>query len=241
MQILLYNILKIQDQNVFGNLSSIPIIFVEEYLAQNLPNSDVSKSGHLFVLVHGYQGNALDIKTYKNCLYLRYPDASFLCSTINENKTDENIKVMGERLAEEIRRTIMRLAPNIIYRISFIGHSMGGLIMRACLPFLEVYKSKMHTFLTFSSPHLGLFYPQSKLVRIGMSLMNSLSSSSSIDELLLNDTKNPFDSYLYKLSKENGLNWFKNVVLVSSFQDTYSPYESAKIEICLQALEDKNE
>lgn len=36
-----------------------------------------------------------------------------------------------------------------------------------------------------------------------------------------------------------GLQYFKNVVLVGSLQDRYVPYHSARIEMCKTALKDK--
>jgi hypothetical protein len=53
------------------------------------------------------------------------------------------------------------------YRLSFIGHSLGGLIIRACLHKLPEYFDKFFTFLTFSSPHLGFMFHSSKKIDIG--------------------------------------------------------------------------
>jgi hypothetical protein len=33
---------------------------------------------------------------------------------------------------------------------------MGGIIIRAALPHLSEFKERMHTFITLSSPHLGI-------------------------------------------------------------------------------------
>ena len=38
-------------------------------------------------------------------------------------------------------------------------------------------------------------------------------------------------SVIYQLSKMPGLNWFKHVILVSSYQDSYAPFDSARIQI----------
>ena len=59
---------------------------------------------------------------------------------------------------------------NTLARISFIGHSLGGLIIRASLPYLEQFKLKVHTFITFSSPHLGYMYNSSTIITTGMKL-----------------------------------------------------------------------
>ena len=37
-----------------------------------------------------------------------------------------------------------------------------------------------------------------------------------------------------------GLGWFKHIVLVSSYQDSYAPFESARIQICNQAKANKD-
>lgn len=48
-----------------------------------------------------------------------------------------------------------------------IGHSLGGLIIRASLPYLKEYKNQFFTFMTLSTPHLGLLYGKSSLVDAG--------------------------------------------------------------------------
>ena len=51
---------------------------------------------------------------------------------------------MGQKLAEEVKRWIKDWFPkNQFEKLSFIGHSLGGLIIRAALPHLENYKDKM--------------------------------------------------------------------------------------------------
>jgi pimeloyl-ACP methyl ester carboxylesterase len=47
---------------------------------------------------------------------------------------------MGTRLAHEVREFISDWGPaKRVTRISFIGHSMGGLIIRGALPMLEEF------------------------------------------------------------------------------------------------------
>lgn len=55
-------------------------------------------------------------------------------------------------------------------RLSFVGHSLGGLILRAALPYLETFEENFFTFLTFSSPHLGFLFSSSKMVNAGIQL-----------------------------------------------------------------------
>lgn len=54
---------------------------------------------HLWVLVHGYQGNCQDMKMIKNNIALAFPEIMFLMSTANEDQTEGDIGEMGLRLA----------------------------------------------------------------------------------------------------------------------------------------------
>ena len=56
----------------------------------------------------------------------------------------------------------------------------------------------------------------------------------------MDDTKNSEDSCLFKLSQYDGLEWFKHLVLVSSYQDQYAPFDSARIQICKEATQDRS-
>ena len=53
-------------------------------------------------------------------------------------------------------------------RISFIGQSLGGLIIRAALPHLEEFKDKFYTYISLSSPHLGYMFHSNTLFNAGM-------------------------------------------------------------------------
>jgi len=84
--------------------------------------------------------------------------------------------------------------------LSFIGHSLGGLIIRAALPYLDCYSSKMHLFMTFSSAHLG-YMNSSRLIDTGMWLMRQWKRSKCLQELSLADAPDIKDSFIFKLSK----------------------------------------
>lgn len=57
---------------------------------------------------------------------------------------------------------------------SFIGHSLGNLIIRSVLtrPRFKYYLNKLHTFLSLSGPHLGTLYNSSALVNTGKVLFS---------------------------------------------------------------------
>jgi hypothetical protein len=52
---------------------------------------------------------------------------------------------------------------------SFIGHSLGNLIIRSALsrPQMAELLPKLHTFLSLSGPHLGTLFNSSGLVNMG--------------------------------------------------------------------------
>jgi hypothetical protein len=45
----------------------------------------------------------------------------------------------------------------------------------------------------------------------------------------MEDHKDIEETFLYQLSKKEGLNWFEHIALVSSYQDGFIPFESGRI------------
>ena len=108
------------------------------------------------------------MRLFKNNLSVVYPEALFLSSSSNEDCTDGDISVMGANLANEVKTYISEWAPgNLLGRLSFIGHSLGGVIIRTALPHLSDFKEKMYTFFTLSSPHLGYMHNNNKIINAG--------------------------------------------------------------------------
>lgn len=158
------------------------------------------------------------MRLLKNNLSVMHPDAIFLSSSSNEDQTEGDIFEMGERLANEVKQYIQSFCPvSCLARISFIGHSLGGLIIRASLPHLEEFKDKFFTYMSLSSPHLGYMYNSSKLFDAGMWVLKKWRKSKCLTQLSMSDQKNLEETCLYRLSCTPGLNWFKNVALVSSY------------------------
>jgi hypothetical protein len=127
-----------------------------------------------------------------------------------------------------------------VSKISFIGHSLGGLIVRAALPFLAEFGAMFFTFLTLSSPHLGYMSSSGKLFDAGMWVIKNWRKSVCLTQLSMTDQQNPQDACLFRLSQMPGLEWFKNIVLCCSYQDKYAPFDSARIQICKQTIENKD-
>lgn len=215
--------------------STVPYFSLEE--------DDCCDEGiHLIVCVHGLDGNSADLRLVKTYLELGLPGAriDFLMSERNQNDTFADFESMTDRLLDEIVQYI-QIYNLTVSKISFVGHSLGNLIVRSVLtrPRFKCYLSKLHTFLSLSGPHLGTLYNSSTLVNTGLWFMQKWKKSGSLLQLTCRDHSDPRQTFLYKLSKKSGLQYFRNVVLVGSLQDRYVPYHSARIEMCKTALKDK--
>ncbi|CAB1456839.1 unnamed protein product [Pleuronectes platessa] len=197
---------------------------------------------HLVVCVHGLDGNSADLRLVKTFIELGLPGSrlDFLMSERNQIDTFADFDTMTDRLLDEIIQHI-QLYNLTIRRISFIGHSLGNIIIRSVLtrPRFRCYLPKLHTFLSLSGPHLGTLYNNSTLVSTGLWLMQKLKKSGSLLQLTVRDHVDPRKTFLYILSQKPGLQFFKNVVLVASPQDRYVPFHSARIEMCKTALKDR--
>lgn len=116
---------------------------------------------------------------------------------------------------------------------SFIGHSLGNIIIRSVLtrPRFRCYLPRLHTFLSLSGPHLGTLYNNSALVSTGkpgekrvlgvagtlqlsdsrtclcpsgLWLMQKLKKSGSLLQLTFRDHVDPRKTFLYHLSQKPG-------------------------------------
>ena len=191
---------------------------------------------HLFVLVHGYMGSAYDLKALKDVMMLYKQNLLVLVSEANEKNTEGCIKEMGQRLAQEIKKFIGSLPEHIkITRLSFIGHSLGGIIIRASLPFLHEFNKVMYSYFSLASPHLGCSTFSNKIVEAGLWIISKIKNSTCIQQLTMRDSLNPRNSLLYEMAKDNKMSVFEKIVLVSSTQDAYVPFESARIEIKMES------
>ncbi|MEQ2286836.1 hypothetical protein AMECASPLE_006468 [Ameca splendens] len=215
--------------------STVPYFSLEE-------DESCEEGIHLIVCVHGLDGNSADLRLVKTYLELGLPGAriDFLMSERNQNDTFADFESMTDRLLDEIVQYI-QIYNITVSKISFVGHSLGNLIVRSVLsrPRFKCYLSKLHTFLSLSGPHLGTLYNSSALVNTGLWFMQKWKKSGSLLQLTCRDHSDPRQTFLYKLSKKSGLQYFRNVVLVGSLQDRYVPYHSARIEMCKTALKDK--
>uniref|UniRef100_A0A3Q2NWQ8 Family with sequence similarity 135 member B n=1 Tax=Fundulus heteroclitus TaxID=8078 RepID=A0A3Q2NWQ8_FUNHE len=223
--------------------SNIPLLASDlPYFPPEEDDEEFEDGIHLVVCVHGLDGNSADLRLVKTFIELGLPGSrlDFLMSERNQADTFADFDTMTDRLLDEIIQHI-QLYNLTIGRISFIGHSLGNVIIRSVLtrPRFRCYLPKLHTFLSLSGPHLGTLYNNSALVSTGLWLMQKLKKSGSLLQLTFRDHVDPRKTFLYLLSQKPGLQYFKNVVLVASPQDRYVPFHSARIEMCTTALKDR--
>lgn len=188
----------------------------------------LSKKQHLIVLVHGHGGTHKDMRIVQNFISKIIPHSVFLTSKANEKMTEKNISLMGEDLSKEILEYTQKTKN--ISKISFVGHSLGGIIIRTALQHLQSLRPYFFTYVSLSSPHLGCKQNKSFLINVGMSFMEKFSGDKVIEELQMNDRENLQETFLYKLSLMDKLSWFNNIILLSSPQDLFVPYSSARIQ-----------
>ncbi|KAI6689157.1 hypothetical protein NL676_025985 [Syzygium grande] len=85
---------------------------------------------HLIVMVNGLIGSAQDWRFAEKQFVKKYPEKVHVHRSQSNpcRLTFDGVDVMGERLAEEVKSVIKR--NSTFQKISFIGHSLGGLVAR---------------------------------------------------------------------------------------------------------------
>lgn len=185
---------------------------------------------HVLVLVHGFQGSSWDLQLFRNQLSVAFPDAVLLCATANEADSECDLRVQGARLAQEVKAFLTKFT---VSRLSFVAHSMGGVVVRTALPDLMEYGTKLFTFMSFGSPHLGYGCASSSLFSTGLWLTQQVKAWPSVKQLTLGDIEQPSEvkPFLEELARVRCLEHFQHIVLVTSAQDQYTPFESARLEM----------
>lgn len=230
--------------NYFPSIDEFPLLFIDSLTKSKERIETVSdigwiksiekvnKGGHVVFLVHGFRGSAMDMKKIRNQLSIICKDFTIVCAYSLESKTDGDIRKMGRKLAKEVTLYVREhYMNNSLEKISFIGYSLGGVVIRAALPLLEDLYEKLGFFITLSSPHLGTLLSCSYLVDAGIWVLSKFKKTVSLIQLSMKDDTDILNTFMYGLSKSPGLEHFQNIAFVSSLQDKYAPFESTRVEI----------
>uniref|UniRef100_A0A7N0VBH3 DUF676 domain-containing protein n=1 Tax=Kalanchoe fedtschenkoi TaxID=63787 RepID=A0A7N0VBH3_KALFE len=160
--------------------------------------SDAATADHLVVMVHGILGSTNDWKYGAEQFVKQLPDKVIVhCSEKNMASLSlDGVDVMGERLAKEVLDLIER-TPNL-RKVSFIAHSVGGLVARYAIGLLYKPEEKENdkassddrekksrgtiagleamNFITVATPHLGSRGNKQVPFLFGMSALEQLAS-----------------------------------------------------------------
>ncbi|KAF4325587.1 hypothetical protein JM18_000112 [Phytophthora kernoviae] len=119
---------------------------------------------HIVVLVHGNNGSPADFDAVEDALLTKYGENQMLIikSSANEPDTSLGVEVGGTRLAKEVVEAVFAydLSPVAdTYKLSVIGHSLGGLYARYAIvqmmQSLSCLNMEYVDFVTICTPHLG--------------------------------------------------------------------------------------
>jgi hypothetical protein len=190
-----------------------------------------SSTLHLIVCVHGLQGNQFDLRLYRTFLELSLPNqqVEFLMSQANQYDTFTDFNIMTDKLQEEVLSKLISM-PHPPTHISFLAHSLGGVVVRTLVtrPAMSHLIPLLHLFMSICGPHLGTQH-QNGVVSAGMWVVQKWYHSQSLLQLSLKDSPDFRDSFLYHLSESQTFECFRHVVLLSSPQDKYVPQQSAHL------------
>ncbi|KAI8894006.1 putative serine esterase-domain-containing protein [Globomyces pollinis-pini] len=147
---------------------------------------------HLVVLHHGLWGNPDHLQSVINHLKDCHSDAQLLFLNIQSSSgslTYDGIDVCGQRVVSDIHQFLVDIPA--VDRISFIGYSLGGLILRYAIGKLysEGFFSKVKPiqFISLATPHVGTLKPPHL---VSTRVFNSLQATFLVrvgDQFTLND------------------------------------------------------
>jgi hypothetical protein len=115
---------------------------------------------------------------------------------------------------------------------------MGGIIARASFRHLAKYKDQFGFYCSLSSPHLGYLNGVDNKIKAGLWVLRKWKPIVSLDQLSMEETKNPRTTFLYKLSKIGTLKYFRKIIFFSSFEDSYVSWHSARVSYHTSKNED---
>ncbi|KAI8901073.1 putative serine esterase-domain-containing protein [Globomyces pollinis-pini] len=201
----------------------------------DLRNAFSQDGKHLIVFVHGFLGSNFDFRRYKNQLFHNLSNLGMdlnhlliLYSESNEKDTTLHIATMGHNLAIEVA-TFIRFCSVRISKISFVAHSLGGLIVRMAIrhDMMSPYRRLFQNFTTIATPHFSSFLHSHLLMSSFLSVYQSFSKSDCIDQLYMKDHIDLRQCLIYHLSQDQNINYFQSVNLFGCPQDLYVHFEGA--------------
>ncbi|SGZ52417.1 CIC11C00000000278 [Sungouiella intermedia] len=141
----------------------------------NLPLPDSSKPIHLVILTHGLHSNvSADMLFLKE--EIQSGDENVVVKGYFGNicKTERGVKYLGSRVADYVVGLIKNKELSNVTKISFVGHSLGGLVQTFAIAYLEsnypwfFKKIQPVNFITLASPMLGIIHENPGYVKLAL-------------------------------------------------------------------------
>ncbi|EKF38343.1 hypothetical protein MOQ_001448, partial [Trypanosoma cruzi marinkellei] len=203
----------------------------------------------LIVLQHGSHGTYRDLGCLARFLRALDPPPIVLEPQVNEGfRTDDGVLVCGARLAKEVAHALSGLCPGEslgpathmtplvdgrkTVQLSFVSHSMGGLIVREALPQL-VQEVRRHegslrvewkVFCSIATPHGGAHHMDSFIRSFFGRLIGRVYSTAYHDMFL---QSNVLTERLISAEHLASLGLFEHRLLISSIHDIIVPLMSS--------------
>lgn len=203
-----------------------------------IKNIDHKTKTHLVILTHGMMSNVTaDMlfiaeqikKANENCHVAGFTD--------NVCRTERGIRYQGIKNGEFIYKEINKIGVDNISSISFIGHSLGGLIQLFSVAYLfkkypeTMYKLRMENFIALASPLLGVLSDNPKIFAKLLHLGIIGKSGQDLGLIPMMEYKNaPFLSVLLCAHTRNILRRFsKRTVYANSVNDGVVPLYTSSL------------
>ena len=124
------------------------------------PDGDTTT--HVVVLMHGIDGEVKDMHAVKAAiLEKQVPGLDVFTTPCNHGKTHRGVQECAQRFWDALQPELQaKAALTSGLRVSFVGHSMGGLVLRRVATLLHnapnlCDKVILETIVCIASPHLG--------------------------------------------------------------------------------------
>jgi hypothetical protein len=140
-----------------------------DLITLSTPEAAAEAERHLVVLCHGLYGLPSELYAARDRLRAVPGCLVHCCESYAGSGTMQGIDEIGELIAQEVQQVIMasharypQTTCHPLTTISFMGHSLGGVIARSAIS--KLYNGSDHTiaglkprlFVTTASPHLGV-------------------------------------------------------------------------------------
>lgn len=166
-------------QGTFVPTTYLNVTFQDTLDLWNLPVPDPNKEIHLVILTHGLHSNVSGDMFYLKEQIDRASEGQNVVVKGyfgNIGKTERGIKYLGSRVAEYIIDLVANneTLKGKVKKISFIGHSLGGLVQTFAIAYLQSnfpwFFSHIEpiNFITLASPLLGVVHENPLYVKLAL-------------------------------------------------------------------------